>query len=331
MPQGRGPFDASEEGTLIYRLGGGVATANRPLLWMDRTGKPSGPVGARAPTNLLRLSPDGKRVAFYEGSATEQDGVGDVWIYDIDRDQRTKLTTGPSINHMPVWSPDGSRLVFDSSRGKYVNGHALFEKPSNGATPERLLLEPEPGLGLGARDWSRDGLIVFSANKRGTPNNSDLWVLPLSGDRKPFPYLTTPFNESEASLSPNGRWLAYTSNESGSYEVIVRSFPDSSKDRRQISSQGGFHPRWSRDGREVYYLDPGRRIVAVAVTADQNLEIGKSTPLFDTSIPFPTLPAGPAYPYDVAPDGRFLLSAPPDTTSKPIIVVLNWAAGLKRH
>jgi hypothetical protein len=161
-------------------------------------------------------------------------------------------------------------------------------------------------------------------------SQKDLWVLPLSGDRKPFPYLTTPFDEVEASLSPNGRWLAYTTNESGSYEVIVRSFPDPSRDRRQISAQGGVHPRWKGDGSEIYYLDPRRRIVAVAITADQNLEIGKSTPLFDTSLTYPDPPGGPAFFYDVTSDGqRFLLTVPP--ASAPIIVILNWAAGLKRQ
>jgi Tol biopolymer transport system component len=287
-------------------------------------------VGARAPTDIIRLSPDGKRVAFVDGSGI---AANDLWIYDIDRDMRTRLTTDPSINHMPIWSPDGSRVVFDTNRGKYADAHALYEMSANGATPEHLLLEPEPGSqGLGARDWSRDGrLIVFSTGKGGA-SDKDLWVLPLDGDRKPFPYLTTPFDEAEASLSPDGRWLAYTSNESGSYEVIVRSFPDPSKERRQISTQGGVHPRWRRDGGEIYYFDPGRRIVAVPVTADKTLEIGKPTPLFDTSLPFPTVIGSPGFPYDVTPDGqRFLVSAPPDSASAPIIVVLNWAAGLKRQ
>jgi dipeptidyl aminopeptidase/acylaminoacyl peptidase len=208
----------------------------------------------------------------------------------------------------------------------------LFEKPANGITPERLLLEPEAGMGLGPLDWSRDGrLIVLTNNKAGSAND-DLWVLPLSGNRQAFPYLTTPFDESEASLSPNGRWLAYTSNESGSYQVIVRSFPDPSRDTRQISTQGGAHPRWRGDGREIYYLDPNRRIVAVAIRAEQNLDVGRSTPLFDTPLSFPTQPAGPAYSYDVTADGQqFLISAPPDSTSGPIMVVLNWAAGLQRQ
>jgi Tol biopolymer transport system component len=174
------------------------------------------PLGA----SVLRLSPDGKRVAYSEGSGVTGN-EDDLWIYDLDRNIRTRLTTDPGVDHMPVWSPDGSRLVFDSSRGQSANdGHALFEIPANGATPERLLFEPELGTTTGARDWSRDGrLIVFGVGPRssrtvGRPPNGDLWVLPLSGDRKPFPYLATPHDESEASPSPHGRWLAYTSNES---------------------------------------------------------------------------------------------------------------------
>jgi len=328
-PQGKGPFDASDEGTLIYR-DGGVAT-NRRLVWMDRTGKTSRPVSASFPGTTPRLSPDGRRVAFSENVGSDR-AATDLWIYDIERGTKTKLTTDPSINHWPVWSPEGSRLVFDSSRGKYGAGHALYEKLANGATPERLLLEPEPGMdGLVALDWSRDGRIVFMAHPVGTANR-DLWVLPPSGDRKPFPYLMTPFDEIEASLSPNGRWLAYTSNESGSYQVVVRSFPDPSRDRRQISTQGGGVPRWSGDGREIYYLDPGGRIVAVAVTADQNLEIGKSTPLFETPLSSPLLRSDPAWTYDVTSDGQqFLISTPLASNSARLIAVLNWPAGLKRQ
>jgi Tol biopolymer transport system component len=327
--QGRSPFDASDEGTLIYR-DGGVAT-NRRLVWMDRTGKTIGPVSASSGGNTPSLSPDGRRVAFSESSGTDR-AVADLWIYDFDRGTKTKLTTDPSINHWPIWSPDASRLVFDSSRGKYGAGHALYEKLANGATPERLLLEPEPGMdGLVALDWSRDGRIVFMAHPVGTANR-DLWVLPPSGDRKPFPYLMTPFDEIEASLSPNGRWLAYTSNESGSYQVVVRSFPDPSRDRRQISTQGGGVPRWSGDGREIYYLDPGGRIVAVALTADQNLEIGKSTPLFETPLSSAVLRSDPAWSYDVTSDGQqFLISTPPASNSARLIAVLNWPAGLKRQ
>jgi Tol biopolymer transport system component len=322
---GRGPFHASDDGTLIYRSGGAV-TANRQLLRVDRTGKTSRPLGAPFGAVTLRLSPDGKRVAFSENLGNP--GTEDLWIYDIVRNIRTKLTTDPSIDHWPVWSPDGSRLVFDSSRGRAAyQTHALYETQANGAMPERLFFEPEPEIGAGALDWSRDGRLLVLGLAQS--EIADLWVLPLSGDRKPFPYLTTPFHESEASLSPDGRWIAYTSNESGMNQIIVRSFPDPSRDRRQISTNGGVHPRWSNDAKEVYYLDPGGRIVAVALTANGKLEIVNSTPLIETSLPFPALVGGPAYPYDVTPDGQqFLISVLADNSSS-LIVVLNWAEGLK--
>jgi dipeptidyl aminopeptidase/acylaminoacyl peptidase len=211
--------------------------------------------------------------------------------------------------------------------------------PSNGATPERLLLEPEPGFGLGALDWSLDGrLLVFSKAQIGVASETgpgDLWVLPLVGDRKPFPYLTSPFDESEASLSPDGRWLAYTSNESGAYQVLVRPFPDAAGGKWQVSADGGVHPRWRRDGRELYYYDTKGWVVAVAVRTDDRFELGKSTPLFKSlfPVPEPATPAGSAFRYDVSSDGqRFLVAAPPPSamSTAPITVVLNWPSAVER-
>jgi Tol biopolymer transport system component len=320
-------FTASEDGTLAYRIGAGGQ-----WLWMDRSGKSGGSIRGRQ-SGFLRLSPDGKRVAFTVAAGAR--GNADLWMHDIERDARTRLTSDPAYDHWPVWSPDGLTLVFDSTRrGKE---HSLYEIPSNGAAPERLLLEPEPGFGLGALDWSVDGrLLIFSKAQIDLPTTlaspGDLWVLPLSGDRKPFPYLTSPFDESEASLSPNGRWLAYTSNESGAYQVFVRPFPDAAGGKSQISTVGGLHPRWRRDGRELYYYEPGGPIVAVAVRTDRNFEVGASTPLFRPPWGRFALPAGAAYPYDVTPDGqRFLVMAPPDAmSSQPITVVLNWSSALRR-
>lgn len=186
-------------------------------------------------------------------------------------------------------------------------------------------------MDYGLLDWSRDGrLIVFSHGKSGAAD--DLWVLPLFGDRKPFPYLTTPFSEGTGALAPNGRWLAYVSDEPGTPQVIVQPFPDPSGGKWQISRQGGTYPRWRRDGRELYYLDRGGRIVAVSVTTDGNFEVGKSTPLFTTSIPFPNQSRNTGSPYDVTADGqRFLMSVPlGNVDSAPITVVLNWTAVLKK-
>src|SRR5262249_4938839 len=146
---------------------------------------------------------------------------------------------------------------------------------------------------------------------------NEIWTLPLNADRKPFLYLSTPFTKGNAALSSNSRWLAYVSRESGENQVIVQPFPDPSGGKWHISGEGGQYPRWRRDGRELYYVDSKGQIVSVSVATDTNFQYEKSTPLFQTSIPVGLLGLewtdGPAYPYDVTPDGqRFLISAPVD-------------------
>src|SRR5262249_5874776 len=150
----------------------------------------------------------------------------DLWIYDLDRNVRTRLTTNGS-NHLPIWSPDGSQLAFGSIR-EATQYYAPYQKPSSGAVAEHVLFEPDPKTGYGLWDWSLDGrFVVFSQSKEQTANN-DIWVLPLYADRKPFLYLSTPFTKGNEALSPNSRWLAYVSNESGTNQVIVQPFPDPS-------------------------------------------------------------------------------------------------------
>jgi Tol biopolymer transport system component len=334
---GQSAFYASEEGTLIYRKGRiAQGQGTWRWSWMDRTGKTSGTIDV--PLNLnadLRLSPDGKQVACFDGGVGFffGGGLADVWLYDLDRNLSTRLTTDPAPDAFPVWSPDGTRLVFSSRRG---NGVALYEKPSNAAVPEQIVLQPESGTVVVSRDWSLDGrFVVFEKLRLAAASlQRDLWVLPMAGDRKPFPYLATSFDEGQPVLSPDGRWLAYVSNEARTYQVVVQPFPDPSSGKWQISTNGGVYPRWRRDGRELYYLDPGRRIVAVSVTAEGGFRVGKATPLFETSLQFPDAPT--SVPYDVSADGqRFLISVPsgplaPAASSTPITVVLNWTAALKR-
>src|ERR1700730_14773601 len=277
---GQSAFYASDEGTLIYRKGRveqGQGTWR--WSWMDRTGKTSGTIDV--PLNLnadVRVSPDGKQVACFDGGVGFFFGSGpaDVWVYDLDRNVRTRVTTDAAPDGFPVWSPDGTRLVFSSLRG---NGVALYEKPSNAAVPEQIVLQSESGMVVVARDWSLDGrFVVFEKNRPAGANyQRDLWVLPMSGDRKPFKYLGTSFDEGQPVLSPDGRWLAYVSNEARTYQVVVQPFPDASSGRWQISTNGGVYPRWRRDGRELYYLDPERRIVAVPVTAEGGFKVGKAT------------------------------------------------------
>ena len=320
-----GAFAASATGVLIYRAAASEA-ANRQLVWMDREGRSSPASAVPVQATALKLSPDDRQVVLTEGVPA------DLWVYDLVRNVRTRLTTNPSVDHNPIWSPDGLRLLFDSHRdleGAPSAGDAtIFEKPTNGATPERLFLDPEPSAQQSPRDWSRDGRTVVFA-KFGANTVWNLWVLPLDGDRKPFPYRSGPFNEPEAALSPNG-WLAFTSNESGRSEVVVQPFPDPSGGKWQVSTEGGVHPRWRRDGRELYYLDPKGRIIAVSVTADSTFAIREAVPLVQTPLPLPTAAGGSLFPYDVTSDGkRFLLAVPmAGTTPAPINVVLNWTSAL---
>jgi dipeptidyl aminopeptidase/acylaminoacyl peptidase len=176
-------------------------------------------------------------------------------------------------------------------------------------------------------DWSSDGrFIVYRTG--GVVGGEDLWVLPLSDEQKPFGFLTTPFSESQAQLSPDGRWLAYRSNESGRFEVYVQSFPKPAG-KWQISTGGGGQPRWRGDGKELFYLSSSNRLMAVPINAGAGLEVGSASPLFDAPF-FSTLNAA-IYMYDVTADGqRFIFAAPlTEARDTPLTVVVNWTARLK--
>lgn len=340
---GAAAFYASDDGTLLYR--GTIASsenASRQWVWMDRSGKTSGRIGPSHNAQFLNMSPDGKRIAFDESVGGSQ---ADVWIYDIDRDVRTRLTTDSAADRHPVWSPDGSRVVFWSTRaasgapggrpalpgGPAARGlrgliASLFEKPTNDATPEQAFLQADAGTVLVPWDWSRDGRVIVGQRFAPTagPTASDLWVVPVSGDRKPVPYLATSFSEAEPALSPDGRWLAYVSNETGSFQIFVRPFPAVPQGKWQISTKGGHFPRWKGDSREVYYLDSDRQLVAVSIKTEPGFEVGESTRLFMTPFVFPAN-AQVNIPYDVTADGqRFLLSAPFNPAETPLTVVTNW-------
>jgi Tol biopolymer transport system component len=173
-------------------------------------------------------------------------------------------------------------------------------------------------------DWSRDGRYIIES-VLAPKTNYDIWVLPLFGDRKPYPYLQTEFNESGARLSPNGRWLAYASDETGQFELYVQSFPTPGG-KWQVSINGGSRPVWSRDGKELYYIAGGRRMMAVEVKSGAKLELGVPQPLFEASMAF--VYSGPSF--DVSSDGRFLIPTQLEQISAtPMTVVLNWASGLK--
>jgi Tol biopolymer transport system component len=245
-------------------------------------------------------------------------GTRDIWIFDTVRGVRTRFTFDPAEERTAVPSPDGGQVVFNSLRSGALE---LYRKASSGAGTEELLLKD--GRSKDPNHWSPDGRFLLY-RVTGDTRTNDIWVLPLSGDRTPFPFVATPFSEGNARFSPDGRWVAYTSDESGQPEVYVAPFP-SGEGKWQVSTAGGEFPRWRGDGRELYYLAAGNTLTAVAVAGTAAaFQAGAPQHLFKVN-----LPPGPGYPYDVTPDGqRFLFNtevAPPP----PVTVVVNWMAGLR--
>ncbi len=312
-----GYFSASENGALVYQTG--AETANSQLLWFDRTGKQIGELGDPASYSGVELSPDGKRVSV---SILDEAGKGqDIWLYDVARGLRTRFTFGPGNTSGSLWSPDGSRIVFNSRR---KGSFDLYQKASSGAGSEETLLQDN--LDKYPDSWSPDGKFVLYENLSSS-RSSELFVLPLSGDRKPFPLLQTQFGETDGQISPDGRWVAYRSNESGRNEIYVAPFPGPGG-KWQISIAGGYFPRWRHDGSEIFYLTPDNRLMAASVNGKgAGFEVGAVKPLFATRIV-----GGGIYQYDVSADGeRFLINTSPEqATLSPITVVLNWAGGLKK-
>jgi len=332
-PNGLAAFEVSNGGELIYRVGEGPAAGSSELVWFDRNGVKSEPVGEPTNSTRVELSRDGRRVALF--GAQDGSGNSDIWVVDLERQVRTRVTTQPTQDTFPVWSPDDADLVFGSNEAGVPSVGRIV---SNGASAARTLLKGEQATALRPQAWSADGRSLIVERVLLTAGvQRDLIVLDPSGAGTPTPYLATPFDEGLPALSPNGRFVAYVSNEPGVREVFVQPFPDPSGGKWQISTGGGQFPRWRRDGRELFYLDRERRLVAVELSTEGALRIGKSVPLFTAPVPFPPGVAS-STPYDVAPDGqRFLFTAPladpddgPQATSVPITVVLNWQARLRR-
>ncbi|MGH9257036.1 MAG: protein kinase domain-containing protein, partial [Vicinamibacterales bacterium] len=299
---------------LAYRTTGGGGIRSQ-LMWMDRAGKVLQTVGVpMVGLGAPELDPTDQRVAVVRIAMRNID----VWLMDASRGTLTRFTFNPTVEGPSVWSPDGRRVVFLSVRDER---EALYEKSASGAGDERVIAA-DAGAPL---SWSPDGrFLLYSRPDMKT--GMDLWVLPMTGEPKPLPVVQGAMDQRGGEFSPDGRWLVYESNESGRFEVYVQPFPEAGG-KWQVSSAGGTQPRWRRDGRELYYVAPDARLMAVAVAPGADgtaLSFGAPVPLFQTRLV--SASDGPArQSYAVARDGRFLMSTiVDDPSASPISVVVNW-------
>jgi serine/threonine protein kinase/Tol biopolymer transport system component len=311
---GLGLFSASRNGVLVYQTGPSLFGSQ--LVWLDRTGKRVRDIGDRANYGDITLSPDAKRAAV--SVFDPERAIGYLSIIDVARGVSTRLLTSSSFGSasMPVWSPDGDRIAFRAGRSGKIG---LYLSSLTAAAEPELLVSGE----WSPYSWSRDGrFLVYT-----TPSGSELSAVPLNGDRKPFPVLRGA-ESGPGQFSPDGRWIAHFSRESDRQEVYVTPFPGPGAKIR-ISPAGGLEPRWRRDGRELFYLTPENRLVAVAVDGRGSaFDVGEARTLFDVR------PAGARYVYDVTADGQgFLFSVQPpqaELDNSPPTVVINWPALLKK-
>jgi len=304
-------FSVSENGVLAYMTDLGL----RRVAWIDRAGREIAQVGQPGQIHGIRLSPDGQKVAIVIDDPRNL--KGDLWIHDSVRGTRSRFTFTPGNEEQFVWSPDGRRAAFFSDRAG-MNKSTLrikdLEDTGEGESPL------EPGFHM-PTDWSKDGrFIIYMQNPPTT--NFDLWVLPLFGDRKPFPFLQTPFTEAGARFSSDGPWVAFVSNESGQNEVYVARF-DNPREKWRISSAGGNSPRWRRDGKELFYIAADNRVMSVPVKPGQKFDAGNPTALYKLDAAITS--------FDVSAEGkRFLVSISlTGSQSSPFAVVLNWTAQSK--
>jgi serine/threonine protein kinase len=311
---GRVGFAASDSGLLVAQNSGAVSFSQ--LIWFDRKGNQIGVVGKPDLYANVSLAPDGKSVAVDKTDTGNQNT--DVWIYDLLRDSTKRMTFDPAIDAMPVWSPDASRLAFASAR---QNVFSLYLKAADGAQEEKPIHHVQADEY--PSDWSRDGRYILY--NRGP----ELWFLTLP-EMKSTPFLKTPSTLKNAHYSPDGKWVAYASNESGKWEVYVTSFP-AAQGKWQVSSGGGEQPRWRGDGKELFYLSSDGKVMSAPVTEGANFDVGAPVPLFQAN-PREAVGTSEQLFYDVSRDGqRFLINTEVKQAEvEPMSVVLNWAAKLNK-
>jgi len=313
-------FSVSANDVLVFQR---RAASDQQLTWFDRAGTVLGTVAEPGNYADLALSPDGRRLA-----VSKRSGPGaNIWLVDLyPGGVSARFTFGSASDRYPVWSPDGTRIIFSSNRD---GAYDLYQKPTNGGKDEEVLIKSSEDKY--PTSWSRDGrFLIYSAVNPKT--KSDLWVVSLDGDKKPVPFLITQFDESQASFSPDGHWVAYISNESGQPEVYARSFSMNANGtsvaaggKWQISRGYARDPRWDGDGRELYY-----RRVSESMTGGNAMAVEITTnPAFRAGNP-ELLGVSTYASWDAAADGKRFLASVTKSGPQPYTVVLNWQAGLKK-
>jgi Tol biopolymer transport system component len=312
-------FSVSEEGPLVYQAG--EAAAGSELKWFDRNGKPLGNLGDRFPYFGLSLTRDGSQLAV--AAIDVRGGAADIWIYDVARGLRTRFTFDPGTDNYPVFSPDGKDIVFSGLR-KGKKRLDLYRRSVSGAGPEQVVLESD--LDKFASQVTLDGKSVLFHSRGDAQTKNDVWIVPLAGGEAK-PILRSEFTEQGALVSPDGRFLAYESDESGRMEVYVCTFPTPAR-KWQISTTGGEKPRWRSDGREMIYLAPDNRLMAVPLTSTaEDIRVGAAAPLFAV------MPQRPGNIYDMSPDARRFLvnSSVVDLDAQPLTLVVPWTDAIPRR
>jgi serine/threonine protein kinase len=319
-----GAFSASQSGLLVYQTG--RQRGNRRLALVDRTGKNAAVVAESDLYRAMVLTPDGRHAAAVSGDA--------IWHIDLARGLRTRMTTEPAAYSGLAWMDDDRIAFSTTTEGR----RAMVLKTISGAAADERLLAGDDAFRI-PQDWSRDGRFLLFVQGQGPFSNNDLWVLPRGSGRKPFPLLTTSFNEGRPKFSPDRRWVAYSSNATGVGEVHVMPFVDPTQTADpavspsaravRVSANGGTSPQWRADGRELYFLEPSTSMI-VAVPVDgrgSEFKFERQESLFPIDPPEPTNAA----PYDVMPDGQRFLIGISDSpgTLQPPTVILNWTSQLR--
>jgi Tol biopolymer transport system component len=312
----RAVFSVSSGEILVTQTGNGASLSQ--LTWYDRNGRSAGTVGVPRQYDNVRLSPDGRKVATDQ---TDSDGRNvDIWVYEPARGATTRLTFDPSQHQTPIWSPDGKKILFSSN--SKLSFH-FYLKNADGSGSEEEVADFGPGVGGNAWDWSRDGKYALLRN------GIELWYFSWP-ERVAKPLLQAKWTVRNAQFSPDGHWMAYASNETGSMEIYVSPFP-SGNGKWQVSNGGGQEPRWRGDGKELFYLSPEGKMMAAAVMTGASFEASSPAALFQTHRRQP-VSSQAVFSYDVSGDGqRFLIATKMDeaNTAAPS-VLLNWASQMEK-